>query len=132
VNAPELESAPETFLPIMRIGHCLFVIVPAQLRDQQARDLHDGVAARLASEQGIRGLVLDVSSLSIVDSYAAKVLQETAIVARAFGVRAVLVGLRPGIAVTLVELGIALDQLEAALTLERALEKLKLKIVAEA
>ena len=76
--------------------------------------------------------VLDVSSLSIVDSYAAKVLQETAVVARAFGVSAVLVGLRPGIAVTLVELGIALDQLEAALTLERALQKLKLKIVSEA
>jgi rsbT antagonist protein RsbS len=127
-----LEDAAETFLPILRLGHCLFVIVPAQLRDAQARDLHDGVAARLAAEQGMRGLVLDVSSLSLVDSYAAKVLQETAIVARSFGVRAVLVGLRPEIAITLVELGITLDPFDAALNLERALTHLKLKLVAEA
>jgi rsbT antagonist protein RsbS len=116
----------------MRLGHCLFIIVPAQLRDEQARALHDAVAARLAAEHGIKGLVLDVSSLSLVDSYAAKVLQETAVVARSFGARAVLVGLRPGIAITLVELGITLDQMEAALNLERALDRLDLKLVAKA
>src|SRR5262245_12830326 len=126
-----IEPAAESFLPVMRLGHCLFVIVPAQLRDQQARELHDAVAARLAREHGIRGLVLDVSSLSLVDSYAAKVLTETAVVARSFGARAVLVGLRPGIAITLVELGISLDQMEAALTLERALDRLDLKLVAK-
>lgn len=117
--------------PLMRLGHCLFVLVPGNLRDTAARELHDAVAARLAKEHGIRGLVIDVSSLSIVDSYAARVLDETAHVARSFGAKAVLVGLNPAVAITLVELGIDLGALDTALDLERALAKLKLRIVSE-
>jgi rsbT antagonist protein RsbS len=115
----------------MKLGHCLFVLVPGSLRDTAARDLHDAVAARLAREQGIRGLVIDVSALDVVDSYAARVLEETAHVARSFGARAVLVGLHPEVAVTLVDLGIDLGSLDTALNLERALAKLKLRIVSE-
>src|SRR3954470_18512489 len=117
--------------PLMRLGHCLFVLVPANLRDSAARELHDAVAARLAKEGGIRGLVIDVSALSIVDSYAARVLEETAHVARSFGSKTVLVGLHPEVAITLVELGIDLDSVETALNLERALAKLQLRIVSE-
>jgi rsbT antagonist protein RsbS len=93
--------------------------------------LHDAVAARLSKEQGIRGLVIDVSALSIVDSYAARVLEETAHVARSFGSKTVLVGLHPEVAITLVDLGIDLGALDTALNLERALAKLKLRIVSE-
>ena len=117
--------------PLMRLGHCLFVLVPGNLRDAAARELHDAVAARLAKEEGIRGLVIDVSALNIVDSYAARVLDETAHVARSFGSKTVLVGLHPEVAVTLVELGIDLGALDTALNLERALAKLKLRIVSE-
>jgi rsbT antagonist protein RsbS len=117
--------------PLMKLGHCLFVLVPGKLRDTEARDLHDAVAARLATERGIRGLVIDVSALDIVDSYAARVLEETAHVAKSFGARAVLVGLHPEVAVTLVDQGIDLRSLDTALTLERALAKLKLRIVSE-
>jgi rsbT antagonist protein RsbS len=115
----------------MKLGHCLFVLVPGNLRDTAARELHDAVAARLAKERGIRGLVIDVSALTIVDSYAARVLDETAHVARSFGSKTVLVGLQPEVAITLVELGIDLSSLDAALDLERALAKLKLRIVSE-
>ena len=62
---------------------------------------------------------------------AAKILGETANIARSFGARAVLVGVRPGVAVTLVELGIDLEHVDTALTLEGALKKLKLKVVAD-
>jgi rsbT antagonist protein RsbS len=117
--------------PLMRLGHCLFVLVPGNLRDTAARDLHDAVSARLATEGGIRGLIIDVSALGLVDSYAARVLEETAHVARSFGARAVLVGLQPEVAITLVELGIDLGSVETALNLERALAKLKLRIVSE-
>jgi len=117
--------------PLMKLGHCLFVLVPGALRDTAVRDLHDAVAARLAKEDGIRGLIIDVSALGLVDSYTARVLEQTAHVARSFGARAVLVGLQPEVATTLVELGIDLGSVETALNLERALARLKLRIVSE-
>ena len=115
----------------MKLGHCLFVLVPGNLRDTAARELHDAVSERLAKESGIRGLIIDVSALSLVDSFAARVLEETAHVAGSFGARAVLVGLQPEVAITLVELGIDLGSVDTALNLERALAKLKLRIVSE-
>ncbi|MDP1828835.1 MAG: STAS domain-containing protein [Archangium sp.] len=120
----------ESFIPMLRLGHCLFVSVPSELTDSQARTLQETVSQRLSSADGVRGLVLDVSALSLIDSFAAKILGETASIARQFGVKAVLVGVRPTVAITLVELGVDLRHVETALTLERALEKLRLRIIA--
>jgi rsbT antagonist protein RsbS len=125
-----MSVAAESFIPLMRIGHCVFVSVPSELSDSQARFLQDTVSQRLSQSVGVRGLVMDVSALSIVDSFAAKILGETASIARQFGVKAVLVGVRPAVAITLVELGVDLRHVETALTLERALEKLRLRVVA--
>jgi rsbT antagonist protein RsbS len=119
------------FVPLMKLGSCLFVSVPSSLRDTHAKALQDAIADRLASERGVRGLVVDVSSLSLIDSFAAKVLGDTAGIASNFGARTVLVGIRPQIATTLVELGIDLAQVDTALTLERALNKLRIRIVDE-
>ena len=115
----------------MRLSHCLFVSVPAELRDSQARELQDAVAQRLSTEKAIRGLVIDVSAATMLDSFSAKVLGDTANIARSFGARAILVGMRPSVAVTLVELGIDLSGVETAMTLELALKKLKLRIVSD-
>jgi rsbT antagonist protein RsbS len=93
------------------------------------RALQDTVARRLSSEDGIDGLIIDLSALAIADSFAAKVLGETADMARSLGARTVLVGLRPAVAITLVDLGIELPRAETALTLEAALAKLNLRIV---
>jgi rsbT antagonist protein RsbS len=125
-----MSVAAESFIPLMRLGHCVFVSVPSELSDSQARFLQDTVSQRLSQSVGVRGLVMDVSALSIVDSFAAKILGETASIAKQFGVKAVLVGVRPAVAITLVELGVDLRQVETALTLERALEKLRLRVVA--
>lgn len=122
-------SVAESFIPLMRIGHCVFVSVPSELSDSQARTLQDTVSERLSRSVGVRGLVMDVSALSIVDSFAARILGETASISRQFGVNAVLVGVRPEVAITLVELGVDLRHVETALTLERALEKLRVRIV---
>lgn len=127
---PGRMSAAESFIPLMRIGHCVFVSVPSELTDSQARFLQETVSQRLSQAVGVRGLVVDVSALSIVDSFAAKILGETASIARQFGVKSVLVGVRPEVAITLVELGVDLRHVETALTLERALEKLRVRIVA--
>lgn len=126
-----LEESDELYVPLMRLGTCLFVSVPERLRDSQARSLQESIAQRLSLEKSIRGLIIDVSTLAIVDSYAAKVLGDTAAIARSFGSKAVLVGIRPAVAVTLVDLGIDLAHVETALTLELALKKLKLRIVSD-
>jgi rsbT antagonist protein RsbS len=126
------EGSSEVFIPLMRLSHCLFVIVPSELRDTQARELQEAVARRLANERGIRGLVIDVSTAGLLDSFGAKVLGDTANIARSFGAKAIMVGIRPSVAITLVELGIDLSMVETAMTLEAALKKLHLKIVVEA
>jgi len=126
----DVPSAP--FFSILKLGACLFASVPPQLRDVHARGLQDALARRLASERGLRGLLLDVSALGIVDSYAAKVLGEIGASARSLGARAILVGLRPAVAVTLVELGIDLTHVETAMSLERALSLLRMRLVSEA
>ena len=124
-----LEDDSESNVPLMRIGRCIFVTAPSELGDTQVRRLQDAVANRLYAEAGLLGLVIDVSTLGVVDSYVAKVLEETARMARSFGVRCILVGLRPAVAVTLVELGIDLSEVETARSLEAAMHKLKLRIV---
>lgn len=115
----------------MKLGTCLFVSVPNELQDSQARALQEALSQRLSRESAIRGLVIDVSALGMVDSFAAKILGETANIATSFGAHAVLVGIRPGVAITLVELGIDLNHVDTALTLEDALKKLKLKVVTD-
>ena len=125
------DPPPELFVSILRIAHCLFVSVPPELRDSHARELNDAIARRLAAERAVRGLIVDVSALGLVDSYAAKVLEEIGSVSRSMGARAILVGLRPAVATTLVELGIDLLNVETALSLEAALAKLRVRIVTE-
>lgn len=121
----------EIYFSILKIGKCLFASVPPQLRDAHARALQEAVARRLAAETGIRGVLLDVSALGIVDSYAARVLEEVGSTSKSLGARAILVGLRPAVAITLVELGIDLTHVETAMSLERALSALKMRIVSE-
>jgi rsbT antagonist protein RsbS len=115
-------------ISLLKLGDCLFVSVPEELRDSEVRELQDTVSLRL-SQQPVRGVVIDVSGLTIIDSFVARVLGDTAAIARSFGARGVLVGVRPEVATTLVDLGIDLSLVETALTLERALEKLKLRVV---
>ncbi len=127
-----MDASEPTYFSILRLGACLFVCVPPQLRDVHARALQEAVARRVAAEVGVRGLILDVSALGIVDSYAAKVLSEIGGSARSLGTRAILVGLRPAVAITLVELGVELGHIETAMTLERAMRLLRMRIVTEA
>jgi rsbT antagonist protein RsbS len=129
---PPVEPASEVYFPILKIGACLFVSVPPQLRDAHVRALQEAVAARLVAERGVTGLVVDVSALGLVDSYVAKVLGEIGGAATSLGVRGVLVGLRPAVAITLVELGLDLGGVETAMSLERALARLGMRVVNDA
>lgn len=119
------------YIPIIRLSQCFVVSVPNELQDRAATELKQAVANRLSKESGIRGLIIDVGSLGLVDSFVAKVLAETASIARSYGTRAVLCGIRPAVATTLVELGVDLAGVETAMHLEGALRKLRMRVVVD-
>lgn len=128
---PGAPPSEEVFFSTLKIGTCLFASVPPQLRDAHARALQDTLATRLGQEKGVSGLILDVSALGIVDSYVARVLEEIGSSSKSLGARAILVGLRPTVAITLVELGIDLTHVGFAMSLEKAMRMLNMRIVAD-
>ena len=107
-------------IPIYKIGDILLVSIQIDLRDQDAVDLQDDLADRIAGT-GARGVVIDISALELVDSFIGRMLSTTAAVSRVLDARTVVVGMRPAVAITLVELGLSLPGVETALDVERGL-----------
>lgn len=107
-------------IPIYKIGNILLVSIQIDLRDQDAVDLQDDLANRIAST-GAQGVVIDISALELVDSFIGRMLSTTAAVSRVLDARTVVVGMRPAVAITLVELGLSLPGVETALDVERGL-----------
>ncbi len=107
-------------IPIYKIGDILLVSIQIELRDQDAVDLQDDLAQRIAAT-GARGVVIDISALELVDSFIGRMLSTTAAVSRVLDARTVVVGMRPAVAITLVELGLSLPGVETALDVERGL-----------
>jgi len=107
-------------IPIYKIGDILLVSIQIDLRDQDAVDLQDDLATRIATT-GAHGVVIDISALELVDSFIGRMLSTTAAVSRVLDARTVVVGMRPAVAITLVELGLSLPGVETALDVERGL-----------
>lgn len=106
-------------VPILKVGDVLVVSVRQELDDAIADTFQEGVLA--AIEAGAtKGLVIDISTLDIVDSYVAQVLVETAKMARLMGTTSVLVGMRPEVAATLTRMGFNLD-VETALNVDEGM-----------
>lgn len=110
-------------VPILKLGNVLLVSIHVDLEDHTALALQEDLAARIVAT-GARGVVIDISGLEIVDSFIGKMLSTVASVSRVLDARTILVGMRPAVAITLVELGLALPGVETALDLERALAQL--------
>jgi rsbT antagonist protein RsbS len=107
-------------IPVMRVGRTLLVTVPGELRDQVAEtfqiDLLEAIEKHSAS-----GVVMDISGLEVVDTYVARVLVDTGRMARLMGTRAALVGMRPEVAATLVNMGFTLPDIDTALDVDAGL-----------
>jgi rsbT antagonist protein RsbS len=110
-------------IPIYKIGDTLLVSIQIDLQDQDAMTLQDDLSNRIV-DTGARGVVIDISALEIVDSFIGRMLSTIAAVSRVLDARTVVVGMRPAVAITLVELGLSLPGVETALDVERGLAKI--------
>lgn len=112
-----------TQIPILRIGDCLIASVQSEFDDDTALAFADELAERITAERA-KGLLLDISKLELVDSFIARLLVEITSIGRLLGARVVVAGMRPPVAITLVDLGLPLPGVETALTVEQAMAKL--------
>lgn len=117
-------TAPHaTGVPILRLGDVLVTGLLNELDDQSAVAFTDELTERIAAD-GARGVLIDISRLEIIDSFVARTLMELTTMARLLGARVIVAGMRPAVAITLVELGLQLTGVETALNAEQGLTAL--------
>jgi rsbT antagonist protein RsbS len=111
-------------IPILKMGDCLLVTIQVDMHDRLALTLQDDLTTRI-SETRARGVLIDISALEVVDSFIGRMLGNIAAMARVLDASTVVVGMRPAVAITLVELGLSLDGVRTALNVERGMELIR-------
>jgi len=109
---------------ILKLGDTIVVPIQVELHDRAASQLQEDVFKKI-EQTGAKGLIIDVSAISIVDSFLGRLLGTTGKTARMMGAETVLVGLKKEVVITLIELGISIDELRTARTLEDGLALLQ-------
>jgi rsbT antagonist protein RsbS len=110
-------------VPILKIGSTLLVSIQVDLQDQSVQQLQEDVAERITAT-GAKGVIIDITAVEIVDSFIGRMLSMIGSMSRLFDAQTVLVGMRPAVAITLVELGLTLDGVATALNTEKGLRLL--------
>ena len=111
-------------IPILRMGRYLLVTIQVDMHDQLALTLQDDLTQRIVSDRA-KGVLIDISSLDVVDSFIGRMISNIASMARVLDAHTVVVGMQPAVAITLVELGLALDGVRTALNVERGMALLQ-------
>jgi len=117
-------------IPILRMGKVLLVTIQVDMHDQLAMTLQDDLTAKIV-ETRARGVLIDISSLEIVDSFIGRILGNIASMSRVLDASTVVVGMQPAVAITLVELGLSLPGIRTALNVEKGMALLQASIAAE-
>jgi rsbT antagonist protein RsbS len=110
-------------IPILRMGKVLLVTIQVDMQDQTALALQDDLAIKVQAT-GATGVLIDISALEIVDSFIGRMLAGISGIARVLDATTVVVGMQPAVAITLVELGLSLEGVRTALTVERGMKLL--------
>ncbi len=111
-------------IPILRMGEFLLVTIQVDMHDRLAMTLQDDLTSRI-TETGAKGVLIDISSLEIVDSFIGRMLANIAAMSRILDAQTVVVGMRPAVAITLVELGLSLPGVRTALNVEAGMALLR-------
>ena len=114
-------------IPILKMGEFLLVSIQVDMHDRLALQLQDDLTGRIA-DTGARGVLIDISSLEMVDSFIGRMLGNIAAMSRVLDASTVVVGMRPAVAITLVELGMELTGVRTALDMERGMALLSTSV----
>src|SRR6187455_3749117 len=106
------------------MGGCLLVSIQVDMHDRLAMQLQDDLTTRIAATSA-HGVLIDISALEMVDSFIGRMLGNIAAMSRVLDAETVVVGMRPAVAITLVELGLSLSGVRTALNVERGMELLR-------
>src|SRR5262245_41364835 len=117
--------------PILKMGEYLLVSIQVDMHDRLALQLQDDLTSRIAAT-GARGVLIDISALEMVDSFIGRMLGNIAAMSRVLDANTVVVGMRPAVAITLVELGLSLKGVRTALNVERGMEILRASLAGDA
>ncbi len=111
-------------IPILRMGQHLLVTIQVDMHDQLAMTLQDDLTSKVV-QSGAKGVLIDISSLEIVDSFIGRMLGNISEMTRVLDAETVVVGMQPAVAITLVELGLSLPGIRTALNVERGMALLQ-------
>jgi rsbT antagonist protein RsbS len=114
-------------IPILRMGELLLVTIQVDMHDRLATVLKDDLANRISATRA-RGVLIDISALDMVDSFIARMFGDIAQMARVMDAETALVGMQPSVAITLVEMGVALTGVRTALNVEKGMALLRSRL----
>lgn len=117
-------------IPILRMGHFLLVTIQVDLYDRLALNLESDLV-QMISKTEAKGVLIDISAVSIVDSFMGRIINNIASMGKIMDAITVVVGMQPAVAITLVELGLPLQGVFTALNVEKGMELLRKKITTE-
>ena len=110
-------------IPILQIRNCLLVSIQVDMHDQLEMTLQDDLTECIVRSRA-RGVLIDISALEVVDSFIGRMLGNIASMSRVLDADTVVVGMRPAVAITLVELGLSLPGVRTALNVDKGLQLL--------
>jgi rsbT antagonist protein RsbS len=114
-------------IPILRMGRFLLVTIQVDLYDRLAVNLESDLV-QMVSKNGSSGVLIDISALSIVDSFMGRILGNIGSMSKILDAETVVVGMQPAVAITLIELGLELKGVSTALNVEKGMELLQRKL----
>lgn len=114
-------------IPIFKVGDLLLVTIQTDVRDSLLEGLQGDVGAKIR-DTGARGVLIDISALEVIDHFMARLLERIAALTRLLGAETVLVGMRPAVALTLMELGMTLEGVATAVNVESGMDLLRSRL----
>ena len=114
-------------IPILKLGDALLVTIQVDMHDRLATALEEDLTSKIVT-LGAKGVLIDISALEIVDSFIGRMLDNIAAVSRILDADTVVVGMRPAVAITLVELGLSLSGVKTALNVDRGMALIQRRI----